>query len=152
MNENINLVEILKDAPKGTKLWSPICGECELVKVYDSTYLIACMAKGENQILFDERGRYVFSSGECLLFPSEDNRDWSIFKLPKKHKHFEPYQKILVSCYFGRSLNKHIWCADLYSHFDKNSNRHCGIGNGTFSDDEIIPYKGNEDKLGKPVE
>ena len=30
MNENINLVEILKNAPRGTKLWSPLCGECSL--------------------------------------------------------------------------------------------------------------------------
>lgn len=30
MNENINLVEILKNAPKGTKLWSPLCGDCTL--------------------------------------------------------------------------------------------------------------------------
>ena len=33
MNENLNLVEILKDAPKGTKLWSPICGYCEFLKI-----------------------------------------------------------------------------------------------------------------------
>ena len=26
MNENLNLVEILKDCPKGTKLWSPVWG------------------------------------------------------------------------------------------------------------------------------
>ena len=31
MNENINLVEILKDAPRGTKLWSPLCGEYEFI-------------------------------------------------------------------------------------------------------------------------
>lgn len=32
MNENLNLVKILKDAPMDTKLYSPICGECELFK------------------------------------------------------------------------------------------------------------------------
>ena len=30
MNENINLVEILKDCPEGTKLYSSIYGEVEL--------------------------------------------------------------------------------------------------------------------------
>lgn len=30
MNENLDLVEKLKDVPKGTKLWSPLCGECTL--------------------------------------------------------------------------------------------------------------------------
>lgn len=29
MNENLNLVDILKDCPKGTKLYSPIVGEVE---------------------------------------------------------------------------------------------------------------------------
>ena len=29
MNENLNLVEILKDCPKGTKLYSTIHGEVE---------------------------------------------------------------------------------------------------------------------------
>lgn len=33
MNENINLVEILKDCPKGTKLYSPLFGEVTLLAV-----------------------------------------------------------------------------------------------------------------------
>ena len=31
----INIADILKDCPKGTKLYSPICGECRLIKIYD---------------------------------------------------------------------------------------------------------------------
>lgn len=59
-------------------------------------------------------------------------------------------QKVLVPCYFGH-LQKHIWCADLYSHFDEKASTHCTVGNGGFPDDEILPYEGNEDKLGKPI-
>ena len=33
MNESINLLEILKDAPRGTILWSSICGVCILDRV-----------------------------------------------------------------------------------------------------------------------
>lgn len=33
MNENINLLEILKGIPDGTKLWSPVCGECEVESI-----------------------------------------------------------------------------------------------------------------------
>ena len=42
MNENLDLTKILKDAPKGTKLWSPICGDCVLDKIdtTDTTMLI----------------------------------------------------------------------------------------------------------------
>ena len=34
MNENLNLVEILKDCPKGTKLYSPVYGDVELEEVH----------------------------------------------------------------------------------------------------------------------
>ena len=34
MNENLNLAKILKDCPKGTKLYSTIYGDVELVRVY----------------------------------------------------------------------------------------------------------------------
>ena len=33
MNENLNLVEILKDCPKGTKLYSNVFGEVEFDKI-----------------------------------------------------------------------------------------------------------------------
>lgn len=30
MEEKINIAQVLKGKPQGTKLYSPICGECEL--------------------------------------------------------------------------------------------------------------------------
>ena len=41
MNENLNLVEILKYCPEGTKLYSTVYGDVELVRVYldDNTKL-----------------------------------------------------------------------------------------------------------------
>ena len=49
MNKNLDLTEILKDAPKGTKLWSPVCRECTLVEVLNGENLhpIICMTKTE---------------------------------------------------------------------------------------------------------
>lgn len=81
MEENsVNIGEILKDAPRGLKLYSPIFGEVELNCVYDTV--------GERNTIetFDNR-RYLrlFSSngkfhncpdGECMLFPSEKHRSW----------------------------------------------------------------------------
>ena len=71
-----NISEILKDCPKGTKLYSPICGECYLhcvegweIRVNDNSDVI---------YRFFEDGRQRLS-GECLLFPSKENRDWSAF-------------------------------------------------------------------------
>ena len=35
MNENLNLVEILKDCPEGTKLYSTVFGEVEFESIND---------------------------------------------------------------------------------------------------------------------
>lgn len=76
MNKNLNLVEILKDAPKGAKLWSPLCGECELVAVDENyTYPILCKASDGKEINFTKLGKYYdvfFKNGECVLFPSKE--------------------------------------------------------------------------------
>lgn len=60
MNKNLNLVEILKDAPKGTKLWSPLCGECELVAVKEEncSYPILCKTSDGHDINFTDLGKY----------------------------------------------------------------------------------------------
>ena len=40
MNENLNLAEILKDCPKGTKLYSTVYGEVEFYGIIGKDYLI----------------------------------------------------------------------------------------------------------------
>ena len=157
MNENINLVEKLKNVPKGTKLWSPLCGECTLDDVDErKIYSIRCMAR-DNQnvyspICFTSKGKYtnIFGYSECMLFPSKTNRDWATFKVPKPHKHFEPFQRVL--CKVGDYHDGEVWTADIYSHYDEGDELHYSISGYGAKDDEIIPYEGNEDKLGKTVE
>ena len=84
MENKINIAEILRDMPKGTKLYSPLFGKCELRGIDNSKYPIAikvqsidgAMSKG---IMKD--GRYFdgYEDAECLLFPSARMRDWSKF-------------------------------------------------------------------------
>lgn len=78
MNENINLVELLKDCPKGTKFYTPICGEVELVVIDDN------LINTTNNIyncFFTKEGYYsTKGTPECLLFPSKDQRDWNVWK------------------------------------------------------------------------
>lgn len=83
--KKLNLVELLKNAPEGTKLYTPIYGECELVAVDAITGgVIVKYSNDDDHILdFDARGRYGIE-GECLLFPSKDNRDWASFKIEKE--------------------------------------------------------------------
>lgn len=40
MEAKINIVEILKDKPQGTMLYSSACGKCKLEEVDDNNYLI----------------------------------------------------------------------------------------------------------------
>ena len=161
MNENINLVEILKNAPMGTKLWSPLCGECSLYRVDMSSEvpIIVEVKRDENNedciLRFAANGKYFnrLTSAECLLFPSKQNRDWLTFKPSQKHKHFEPGQKVLVPYYDCNNIdyNNNKWRLTFYSHYDKSSKHHittCGI---YWLDNEILLYKGNEDKLGRLV-
>lgn len=87
MNENLNLVEILKDCPKGTKLYSTIYGDVELEKVYlkDDEYPIEIkIGEGSDMTYVANDGRLLGDfPGECTLFPSKDQRDWSKFKTKK---------------------------------------------------------------------
>lgn len=91
MEQKINIAELLKDCPKGTKLYSPYCGECELVCVTDNNG-ISIKCEHFTHICFED-GAFL-SNGECLLFPSKENRDWSKFQIPIKPK-FKVGDKII---------------------------------------------------------
>ena len=86
MNENLNLVEILKDCPKGTKLYSSVFGSVELDHIdIRANYPIVIRLKDLNvrECLTTEGTLFTEYDGECILFPSRDQRDWSKFE-PKK--------------------------------------------------------------------
>lgn len=84
----INLVNILKHCPKGTKLYSPVYGEVVLDSVQSkSIYTLAKTNNGATLVVeFNHLGRlyYEFSNSECVLFPSKDQRDWDKFRIPAK--------------------------------------------------------------------
>ena len=120
MNENLNLAKILKDCPKGTKLYSTIYGDVELVRVYldDDAYQIEIKIGEGSDMICDitNDGRLLEDfPGECTLFPSKDERDWSKFK-PKKPKFdpktFQPFDKVLVKK-GDKSYN--VWFPDFIS-------------------------------------
>ena len=120
MNENLNLTKILKDCPKGTKLYSTIYGDVELVKVYlkDNAYPIEIKIGKSSEMIVDitNNGRLLGDfPGECVLFPSKEQRDWSKFKV-KKHKFdpktFQPFDKVLVK---KGDKSYHVWFPDFIS-------------------------------------
>ena len=75
------MVEILKDCPKGTKLYSTIYGDVEFVKVSNHLeYPIEVKRRYYSIGSFTNDGRLLAGyNGECVLFPSKEQRDWSKF-------------------------------------------------------------------------
>lgn len=103
MNENLDLVEKLKDCPIGTKLYSSAHGEVELEEVHlisRPDYPIEVRLSNNSLDSFTPDGRlFEEYNGECMLFPSREQRDWSKFKIKKSKfdpRTLQPFDKVLV--------------------------------------------------------
>ena len=87
METKINVAEILKEKPQGTKLYSSACGKCKLEEVDDKSFKISFynskfgfMNGGEGYL--DKNGN-LYDDGECIIFPSKEMRDWEKFSWKK---------------------------------------------------------------------
>lgn len=113
METEINIVEILKDKPQGTKLYSSACGKCRLEEVDDKSFKISfynskfgLMNGGEGYL--DKNGK-LYDDGECVVFPSKEMRDWSKFAWKKGD--------VLVSNDGGTEVIFDKWYDDTYTNF-----------------------------------
>ena len=85
MENKINIAEILRDMPKGTKLYSPLFGKCEFRRIDNfSKYPIVIKVQSIDGAISKgimKDGRYFdgYEDAECSLFPSARMRDWSKF-------------------------------------------------------------------------
>lgn len=107
-NKELNLCEILKDCPTGTKFWSPVWGDVTFVQINDvGVFPIVLSAKSSSNISLRSNGKmYDIKEAECLVFPSKDQRDWSKFKVHTEEskvsvkrfnpKEFKPFDKVLI--------------------------------------------------------
>ena len=90
--EEFDLVEILKDCPKGIKLYSTIFGDVKFNHVENDTYPIVLDVRERFTFRVSQDGRYINDfNGECTLFPSKEQRDWSKFN-PKKNGLVSTYE------------------------------------------------------------
>ena len=130
MNEDLDLVKILKDCPRGTKLYSTVYGEVELYEVdIDYNHPIRVLHKLVLDGFTKDGKMFCNYDGECTLFPSKDQRDWSKFKAKKPKfdpKTLQPFDKVLV-----RDGDNYNWMCELLSHIkpEYEFNYWC-IGNG----------------------
>ena len=121
MNENIDLTKILKDCPIGWEFYSSIYGNVTFRGIENDSehpvkffYINKDNSKKYGSVT--EQGLDApYYNGECTLFPSKDQRDWSKCTAPwyKKErfdpKTLNPFDKVLVN-------HDDIWKVDFFSH------------------------------------
>ena len=114
MNENISLCNILKDCPKDMKLWSPVWGDVFLKEVDErDTYIVISVCNHFMDVRLYPNGKmFNLGKAECVIFPSQTQRDWSKFKAPIEKfnpREFKPGNIILA-----RRGDNRRWNMDLY--------------------------------------
>lgn len=84
MEEKINVAEILKDKPQGTKLYPILSdGECFLNEASEDSIYIDIDNRKRFWCLSAHGSNHSFPNGCVLLFPSKEMRDWSKFAWKK---------------------------------------------------------------------
>ena len=113
MEEKINIAKILKDKPRGTKLYSSACGKCELKEADDKIFKVSFYSSKSGFMIggegtFDKNGN-LYDDGECIVFPSKEMRDWSKFAWKRGD--------VLISdCGFVCIFKE--WASDDYTRFN----------------------------------
>lgn len=107
MEEKINIAEILKNKPEGTKLWTDMFGSVMLYVVTDACD--AFQVKHHNkEPWFDKDGK-LYKEGVLCIYPSKSMRDWEKFSWKKGD--------VLISdCGFMCIFKE--WASDDYTKFN----------------------------------
>ena len=139
--KTLNLCEILKNCPLGTKLYSPILGEVMFIRIEKGLHfpILVKKAGDASRFSFTEKGHYVsFEDAECLLFPSKENHNWSTFQVPKPKPKFKPFDQVLVRDEVGQK-----WGARHFANYSDNEDYPYECTNGV-EYAQCVPYEGNE--------
>ena len=115
--QKLNLCEILRDCPRGTKLYSTVLGYVIFQGIIaGEVYPIVVSCENGVTKTFTADGKmFIDFDGECTLFPSKEQRRWTDFIAPwyKKErfdpKTLKPFDKIIFK---GHGM----WFCGLFSH------------------------------------
>ncbi len=140
MNENLDLRRILKTCPKGWKFYTSVWGEVEFIGFSSESvdFLFDTIVGTIANIHINTNGTYC-GFGECIIFPSKDQRDWSKFTAPwyKKEKFdpntLKPFDRVLV-----RNFKSNIWKCDHVSYFREEYDYPCVCSSDSYA--FCIPY------------
>lgn len=112
MANNINVLEVLERKPNGTKLWCVLFGKCSLHGI-DISQTLPITIETEKGYTFrltaNAKIGVKYTDGECLIFPSDEMRDWSKFSWKRGD--------ILVSNDGGTMVIFDKWYDDAYTSF-----------------------------------
>lgn len=115
MNENLDLSLTLKDCPKSTKLYCTFLGDVTIQCIKEDRIIIKT---DYNSYSLLKDGTFN-PEGECVIFPSREQRDWSKFerfwdKLRVEKfdpKTLQPFDRVLC-----RDSERNTWDADIFSY------------------------------------
>ena len=116
--QKLNLCEILKDCPKGTKLYSTVLDYVIFQGIVESAVypIVVSCENGVTETFTADGKMFIDFDGECTLFPSKEQRRWADFIAPwlKKErfdpKTLKPFDKVLGGDYGLK------WGVDFFSH------------------------------------
>ena len=123
MNENLDLTKILEGCPTGAEFYNTVYGKVKFFWVDFTNKQPIVVSTYDDSIIYIAKDGKLISTrdGECTLFPSKDQRDWSKFERfwdkPKVEK-FDPYtvqpfDKVLVRDDYE------IWQVEFFSHISQ---------------------------------
>lgn len=127
------------------------------------TYVTVRMKNGfilrESTTCVDPKN-YSEEIGKKICLERIENKVWlllgyalqdKMFKKKNAHKTFKPFQNVLVKVM--NDDDNHVWVANIYSHYDESKGRHYFSSlQWTDNDSYVIPFEGNESKLGQITE
>lgn len=136
MNENLDLTKILEGCPEGTEFYNSVYGKVRFIEFDFSNEkqpIKVCTTDYFTFHITKDGKLNHYRDGECTLFPSKTQRDWSKFERfwdkPKIEKFdintLQPFDKVLVRDYlnerwnvdiFGFILNNYIHCTTTWGY------------------------------------
>ena len=152
MDENLDLTKILEGCPYGTEFYHSGYGKVWFIGInteLEQPIHIKLNTRSYEDAWITSEGTLSKNyNGECLLFPSTDQRDWSKFERfwdkPKTEEStvemfdentLKPFDKVLV-----RDFLSDNWMADFFEKFEESNDAYYNVTCVTSHWIQCIPY------------
>lgn len=80
-----------------TKCWCTVYGEVYVICTKDIRYIDLLLKENGNVVMRLDEGGKLDDKGECLIFPSKDNRDWNKALKEKRNQQLPFNTPVMVS-------------------------------------------------------